>query len=139
LGSVFFVGSTSSGAPASSEISAVEQLSFNGLGAVSGSLRLQISGEDCSGTVASGSTYSVGANGIGSMSLKLTFTTDPVDGDATCTGLNTAFNPLKVDLVVQESGEQFSFAGQDDVLSAARDGGDFPQSFKGTCVSQTSS
>jgi hypothetical protein len=53
-GSLFFVTSTSSGAPASVELSAVEQLSFNGAGAVSGGLRLQFSGEDCSGTVARG-------------------------------------------------------------------------------------
>ena len=138
LGSLFFVGSTSSGAPASGEISAVEQLSFNSAGAVTGSLRLQISGEDCSGTVASGSTYSVGANGIGSLSLNFTFTTDPVDRDVNCTGL-TLLKPTKLDLVIQENGEQFAFAGQDDLFSAASDGGDIgPGSFKGTCVSQTS-
>lgn len=138
LGSLFFVTTDSSGAPTSEEISAVEQLSFKA-GAVGGSLRLQLSGEDCSGTVASGSSYSVGPNGIGSMSLILTFTTDPVDRDARCAGLNPLFNPHKLDLVVQENGKQFSFAGQDDLLSAPKDGGDFPPaSFKGTCVSQTS-
>jgi len=139
LGSLYAVLTNSSGT-FSAEISAVIQLALNGTGRASGALRLQVNGEDCAGTVAPGSTYSVSSNGLGSLSLKLVLTSDPVDGDpgANCRNLTRAFSPIKLDLVLQKNGEQFSFAGQDDLANLPSDSGDTGVSFKGSCVSQTS-
>ena len=126
----------------SSELSEVIQLNLDGSGGVTGSLRGQFEGEDCGGAIMSGSTYTVNSDGTGRMTLKLNFTGPDLDGDITdCAMLNSVVvSPEKIDLVLQENGEHFVFAGQDDLLGEASDLGDITAgSFRGSCVSQTKS
>jgi hypothetical protein len=88
--------------------------------------------------VAAGSTYSVTGDGTGSMNLVLVFSGPDSDADVSnCGVLNPNFNPEKMDIVVQELGEHFLFAAQDDFLTASSDNGDLLNgTFKGSCTSQ---
>jgi hypothetical protein len=86
----------------SSEISELLQMNLDGNGGVSGTLHLLYIGEgDCKGSIAAGSNYSVSADGTGLMSLILSFSGPDSDGDvADCGGINFAFNPQKLDIIL---------------------------------------
>ena len=139
-GSYGCLGTLGTVSPSSSAISELIQLNLDGKGAASGSMRLFLNGEECDGTLASGSAYTLNADGTGNLLLTVTFSSDP-DADMTCGGLlKTVFAPEKLAILLQENGEHFAMVGSDDFFSAASDNGDITLgNFTGSCVSQTHS
>ena len=125
----------------SSALSELIQLNLDGAGAMSGSMRIFFTGEECSGSIAPGSTYSVAADGTGNLILMVTFSGPDPDADfPNCAVLNPFFAPEKVAILLQENGEHFVMVGADDFASNASDRGDLAlgaSNFTGSCVSQT--
>jgi hypothetical protein len=99
-------------------------------------MRLFLNGEECDGTLAAGSTYTLNADGSGNLLLTVTFSSDP-DTDMTCGGLlKTAFAPEKLAILLQENGEHFAMVGSDDFFNASDNGDITLGNFTGSCVSQ---
>jgi hypothetical protein len=115
------------------------QLTFDGLGGVTGRVHFLMSGEDCLAKVGSGSGYSINADGSGSLILNLSFSGLDIDKDFNCARLNSSkYSLQRIDIVLERAGHVVDMAAQDDFFSAPFDLGDTPYSFTGTCTGQGS-
>jgi hypothetical protein len=115
------------------------QLTFDGLGGVTGRVHFLMSGEDCLATIGSGSGYSINADGSGSLVLNLSFSGLDSDKDFNCARLNSSkYSSQKIDIVLERAGHVFDMAAQDDFFNAPFDLGDTRYSFSGTCTGQGS-
>jgi hypothetical protein len=119
-----------------SGLSELMQLSFDGGGAVTGSLNLALAGEQCDLTVSG--TYSVSANGTGQATLTWAGGKEDPDADLNCAQVNGIVQHMG--LVIEGNGKEFDFESLDDFLSGATvtgtDPGDITDPFVGSCKSQ---
>jgi hypothetical protein len=121
------------------DVTDLMQLTFDGLGGVTGRVHFLMSGEDCLATIGSGSGYSINADGSGSLTLNLSFSGLDKDKDFNCAGLNSSkYSLQKIDIVLERAGHVFDMAAQDDFFNAPFDLGDTQYSFTGTCMGQGS-
>jgi hypothetical protein len=119
-------------------ISELLRLNFNGAGAVSGVIVLNLQGEVC--RILTTGTYNVNPGGLGSLNLAWNSATGDTDGDTNCAILNSEAVTQHTDLVIEAGGNAFDIQEQDDFLSATTitTDSDVQNPFVGTCRKQWS-
>lgn len=123
----------------SGDVTDLMQLNFDAKGGVTGSVHFLSSREDCLASIDDGSGYSVDADGLGTLTLSLSFSGGDTDNDFNCATLNFSnFTLQEIDFVLERQANVFDMAAQDDFFHARSDRGDTPYSFTGTCTAQIS-
>jgi len=118
-------------------ISELMQLTFDGNGNASGTLNLNLGGEQCNLTVSG--PYTVNNDGTGTLALTWAGGTADPDGDADCSTVNGVTQ--NTGMVIEGNGKAFDFEALDDFLTGAAlgtgtDPGDLTDPFVGSCKSQ---
>jgi hypothetical protein len=117
-------------------ISELLRLNFNGAGAVSGVIVLNLQGEVC--RILTTGTYNVNPGGLGSLNLAWNSATGDTDGDVVCSTLNAQAITQHTALVVEAGGNTFEIQEEDDFLTAPSitTDSDVQNPFVGTCRKQ---
>jgi hypothetical protein len=118
-------------------ISELMQLTFDGNGNATGTLNLNLGGEQCNLTVSG--PYTVNADGTGTLALTWAGGTADPDNDADCSTVNGVIQ--NTGMVIEGNGKAFDFEALDDFLTGAAlgtgtDPGDLTDPFVGSCKSQ---
>jgi hypothetical protein len=117
-------------------ISELLRLNFDGTDTVSGTLNLNLGGEQCNLTVTG--TYSVNSDGTGKTDLTWAGGAADPDADTNCSMVNGVAQHMG--FVIEGNGKAFDFESLDDFLSGGpvtgTDPGDLTDPFVGSCKSQ---